>query len=218
MLIGKENTLSITKTARYFSFGELGDKTVNIWFVCHGYGQLASYFIQKFEKFDPQTNFIVAPEALSKFYLNGEFTGRVGATWMTKEDRLNEIKDYINYLNEVYRLVLEQVNSKEKIKITVLGFSQAGATINRWVMDGKVDFHRLIVWAGQFPHDMDYEKAKELFNSKEIHYVYGTQDELIKETDFQAHLKFLNEKGISPILTEFEGKHEIDINVLAKFM
>ena len=36
----------------------------------------------------------MAPEGLSRFYLEG-FSGKVGATWMTREDRLNDIDNYL---------------------------------------------------------------------------------------------------------------------------
>ncbi|MBK9635339.1 MAG: hypothetical protein IPO64_12805 [Bacteroidetes bacterium] len=64
-----------------------------IWNACQ-------IFIEKFEDFDPEEHFVIAPEALSKGYIDG-LTGRVGASWMTKEDRTNEIQDYINYLESV---------------------------------------------------------------------------------------------------------------------
>ncbi len=105
----KENHLKITKTARYYTLGELNDQTENVWFVIHGYGQLAEFFIKKFNVLNDGKTLIIAPEALSKFYLK-EFTGRVGATWMTREDREHEIEDYINYLNTLYDTVLKNID------------------------------------------------------------------------------------------------------------
>src|ERR1051325_10016453 len=46
---------------------------------------------------------LVAPEGLSRFYLSERATERrVGASWMTREDRLAEIADYLGYLDAVY--------------------------------------------------------------------------------------------------------------------
>jgi hypothetical protein len=34
--------------ARYYKLGEINKDTVQVWFVLHGYGQLAQYFLRKF--------------------------------------------------------------------------------------------------------------------------------------------------------------------------
>ena len=97
----QELHISIPRTARYFTIGEITPNTKNIWFVLHGYGQLAKKFIEPFEELSNDETVIIAPEALSRFYLNGG-NGNIGANWMTKEDRDNEINDYVNYLDELY--------------------------------------------------------------------------------------------------------------------
>ena len=43
----KEHSIKIEKTAYYYSIGELNNETNEIWIACHGYGQLAKYFIKK---------------------------------------------------------------------------------------------------------------------------------------------------------------------------
>ena len=45
----QEHHLSVTRTARYFTLGSLDNNTQQVWFVLHGYGQLAQFFIRKFE-------------------------------------------------------------------------------------------------------------------------------------------------------------------------
>src|SRR5688572_22997918 len=92
--------ITTKKTARYFTLGSLDENTKDIWLVLHGYGQLAEYFIRNFKPIQHPTNFFIAPEALSRFYVN-ETTGRIGATWMTKEDREHEIADYLMYLDTI---------------------------------------------------------------------------------------------------------------------
>ena len=63
-----------------------------LWYVLHGYGQLAAPFLEEFRAIDDGTRLIVAPEALSRFY-EGDAQARlhkdasVGASWMTREDR-----------------------------------------------------------------------------------------------------------------------------------
>ena len=74
----------------------------------HGLGQLASVFIGYFKTIATPTRLIVAPEALSRHYIpqsgsSGTKDARIGATWMTREDRDNEIADYVEYLDAVWR-------------------------------------------------------------------------------------------------------------------
>ena len=115
-----DHTLKISKTAHY-SIAEpaLFDEHNKIWMVFHGYGQLAKYFIKKFDCLVTAGDVVVALEGLSRAYING-FTGRVGASWMTKEDRLIEIEDYQAYISQIHSAVLERFGNQ---KVTVLGFS-----------------------------------------------------------------------------------------------
>jgi hypothetical protein len=86
-----QNELGFSFKARYSRLGEINDDTEQVWFVIHGYGQLAHYFIRKFALLENKNTCIIAPEGLSRFYVNelkeGGFrnSDRVGATWMTKE-------------------------------------------------------------------------------------------------------------------------------------
>ena len=107
-MIISTNIMKTLKTARYYLAGSPSGKTKNIWIVIHGYGQLAGKFIQQFEFLINDETVVIAPEGLSRFY-TGSATGElIGAGWMTKEERDNEIKDYIISLttNKVYDLCL----------------------------------------------------------------------------------------------------------------
>jgi hypothetical protein len=42
-----------------------------IWLVLHGYGQLAEFFIRKFQVFDSPARLFVAPEGTNYTYLEG---------------------------------------------------------------------------------------------------------------------------------------------------
>src|ERR671913_1620 len=94
------HALVVPRTARYYTLGPTHGFPRELWIVCHGYGQLASRFVSQFAALDDGTRLIVAPEALSRFYLDpipkrrNEASPRVGASWMTREDRESEIADY----------------------------------------------------------------------------------------------------------------------------
>ncbi|MEO1653896.1 MAG: phospholipase [Bacteroidota bacterium] len=210
----KIHHIEVKKTARYATWGEPNPQTKQLWFACHGYGQLAPYFIKKFDMLDPQENFVVAPEALSRFYQGG-FTGRVGATWMTKEDRENEIKDYLAYLQSLYTSIIREIPVDiDQLKINLLGFSQGTATISRWAFTGQIPFQRLIIWAGGIAHDVDYARAPEILENRVVYFVYGTQDELIQQDQFQKQLEQIENNKIPAQVITFEGKHELNREII----
>ena len=154
-----EKHLNISISAAYHTLNELTDKTKNIWFVCHGQGQLAEYFIKKFEVLNSEENFVIAPQGLSRYYLNG-FTGRVGASWMTKEDRLTEIDNQQVLLQEIW--TNEVGDQAEGKRVIFFGFSQGTATISRFIGYSKVPFDKLVLWAGMFPPDLPAENFEHL--------------------------------------------------------
>jgi predicted esterase len=187
------------KTARINLLGKLGVETKYIWIVLHGYGELSPYFIRKFTKIVDTENVVIAPEALSRFYLNG-FNGRVGATWMTKEERLQDIEDYLCYLDEVYNRFVENK------QVIVVGFSQGAATASRWVSYSEKKFNSLILWCGVFPPDLPMELNKKFNLLKNIIFVNGNADKLVSEE--------IIEKSTSSLYFNikkkyFEGGHQI---------
>ena len=217
----KEHSITINFKARYFQLGEITSETKAIWFVLHGYGHLAKYFVKKFEPLVEQGICVVAPEGLSKFYLEDvnsrvkSGNNRVGATWMTREDRLVDIENYIEYLNSVYNVVLLRTPSKP---VTLLGFSQGAATVSRWAIHNAVHYDNLILWSGVFPDDMDFEKGKSLFKNKSVKIVYGNKDPFLNDARL-AEMKNLSDKlGITTAPIVFDGEHEIDKETLLKLV
>src|SRR5215213_7354677 len=122
-----EHHLSVTRTARYYTLGPLDGAPREVWVVCHGFGQLASRFLRHFDAIDDGTRLVVAPEALQRFYLDElkipAAERRVGATWMTREDRLADINDYVGYLDALCEELFRRV-PRGSARLVVLGFSQ----------------------------------------------------------------------------------------------
>jgi len=69
-----QHYIDVTLKATFYTQNKLSPSTKRIWLIFHGYGQLSEYFLRKFHTLDPETNFLIAPQGLSKFYLEG-FTG-----------------------------------------------------------------------------------------------------------------------------------------------
>jgi predicted esterase len=211
----QERRLTVTHSARYFT---LGRPEREVWFVLHGYGQLAARFLPHFESLNDGTRLIVAPEALSRFYLTESPTERrVGASWMTREDRLTEIEDYVRYLDAVYADVFGSLDAG-RIKVTVLGFSQGTATACRWTTLGAPRVDRLIVWGGEVPPDLDLtrEPAAGRLRSLRLALVYGRRDQFFTPKVVASTEARLREHGIPYALVPFDGGHEIDAAVLRR--
>ena len=209
----KEQTIETKKTARYYTLGTLSENTKTVWFVCHGYGQLANYFLRNFKLLENEKTFVISPEGFHRYYLNG-FSGRVGASWMTKEDRLNDIADYVAYLDQLYDKVFNQVD-RNNITVNVLGFSQGGATAIRWTCQGISKIDNLILWAAVYPPDLNFEADTQTLNSLNFKLVIGDDDEFISESALLEHANLLDEKGINYEIIRYNGTHNIDSDTLA---
>ncbi len=211
--VSEELFITIPKTARYYLHGIPSSKTKEVWFVVHGYGQLAAYFIRNFEQFDPETTLVIAPEGLSRFYLEGTTpNSRIGATWMTKEDRENEIKDYVQYFDLLLADILQKVSTD--VSVNVFGFSQGCSTLCRWVAYGNVKPARMVLWAGTFPPDVDLKVFASKFQGFEVDVVYGKNDEYLSWINADEITQWMTSAGIDFRVTTFDGKHEILKDVL----
>ncbi len=211
----REVKINITKTARYQTYGNL-NTAKHVWFVLHGYGQLAKYFIRNFHILNPDEHFVVAPEGFHRFYLNG-FDGRVGATWMTKEARLDDIDDYINFLDRVYEAAILPGLTTQKTVIT-FGFSQGVATASRWIAYGKYKPNKAIMWAGSFPPDLKPLEAKKSFSSIKTLCCVGTKDPFVKEKQIEETKKQLEALKIDADWFTYEGEHKIPAAELERIM
>jgi len=203
----QEHVLTTSRTARYFTRGAL-ERAADVWFVCHGYGQLAARFLERFRPLEAEQRCIVAPEGLSRFYLSeNPAERRVGASWMTREDRLHEIEDYVRYLDAVHAAVAQQA-----AKTTALGFSQGTATVCRWAALGSSRIERLILWGGEVPPDLDLKRLR----VAQLVLVYGTHDEFFTPKVVAANEARLREHGIPYELLSFDGGHALDADTLGR--
>jgi predicted esterase len=205
--------ISVSKTARYFTLGELNKDTKIVYFALHGYGQQAQKFVYKFDHLSEDT-FVIVPEALSRFYWD-ESKGITGASWMTKDDRLFEIQDYCNYLEHVLNLFKSEI--PVSAKLILLGFSQGGATAMRFLLLKKVmRVDVLQIWASELPSDLNYLENKPVFEKISFYFVYGLNDEYISEVRLNQFRKLFILHDLNPEIISFEGRHEIDRPTLLK--
>lgn len=211
-----EEHIAITRSARIYSLGDASSAN-DVWIVCHGYGQLAGRWIEEFQPIAGDGRLIVAPEGLHRFYIDPPpapaSRRRVGATWMTREDRATDIADYVRYLDAV----LDHVGA-ESARIRALGFSQGCATVVRWAAMGKSRIDELILWTGEVPPDVDMQPAAARLRQTRIVLTYGTNDDLIPQTVQARNRELLDSAGLSYQVHHFEGGHHMDDGLLKRLI
>jgi predicted esterase len=216
----QEHHIQVQRTARYYTIGEPGPATREVWFVCHGYGEVVAEFVREFEIIADPARVIIAPEALSRYYLATDSgfhpaEAKVGASWMTREDRDAEIADYVAYLDALYDEIIGKVN-RETVSVTALGFSQGGATANRWVTRGRARVDRLVMWGALIASDADLNHAATFFRDVKLTIVYGKRDRYLREAMIADYEKLLREKGVPYELLTFDGGHRMDRETLRR--
>ncbi|HMQ67677.1 MAG TPA: hypothetical protein PKA90_07175 [Ignavibacteria bacterium] len=206
-----EHNIIVNKTARYCSNDPGESKITNTWIVIHGYAQLAKDFIREFEFLSVPEALIVAPEGLSKFYSKNN----PAASWMTKEDRSNEINDYINYLEKIFTEINNSCDLTSS-KINLLGFSQGVHTAVRWFIKSRYHFDKLILCSSDFPGDADFAGLKEKLSRSELFYLQGRNDRITTPERFAENLELLRNNNIKAEEIYFDGQHEIDPDAILK--
>lgn len=206
-------SISIPRTARYYTAGGEGGDPREVWFVLHGYGQLAEGFLLEFDGVAASERRIVAPEGLSRFYLESG-SGPVGASWMTRRGREEEIDDYVRFLDSVYASLFG--NLSPETKVHVLGFSQGAATAFRWAAYGVSRFDRLTLWAGGVPPDVDLAECRSRLEGLELTLVVGTRDRYLDEAGVARETERLVGAALPHRVVRFEGGHRLDSETLSR--
>ena len=207
-----EHHLPITRTARYFTLGDPA-RAQHIWFALHGYGQLAATFLGYLATLDTGSRLIVAPEGLSRFYLD-QGRGPIGASWMTKEDREHEIADYVSYLDALYDAVRSQTPATARS--CLLGFSQGVATAGRWLDRGRSAHDAYCFWAGSLPAELDLSNPPPALAGRRVALAIGHRDEFLPQDWLERE-----STRLAPVAGEvrqfpFHGGHRLDRTVLGE--
>ena len=200
-----EKQVSYTTTNTYATLNTLGASTKNVWMVFHGMGYLSKYFIRYFDGLDPKENFIIAPQAPSKYYQGKNFK-HVGASWLTRERTEDETKNILAYIDEVAATELNLDN----VRFIVMGYSQGVSIATRWLSSRKIQCDSLLLHSGGIPVELTSEDFTYLKSECEVIYLYGTKDQYITEArKTEEELKGNKLFGNRLEIETFDGIHEI---------
>jgi predicted esterase len=213
----RTESIRVSRTALFASLGpEPGPAVSELWYILHGQSMRAAAFLETARVLESPSRLLIAPEALSRHYEGEISTSRnatVGATWMTREERESEIRDYVAYLDDLHALMTERFAGSPP-PVTVLGFSQGGATGVRWVAQGKVRVARLIVWASSLPPDVNFAELYARQGQPRVSYVAGTRDIYITPKVLGAQHAILNGAKVPFEAVSFDGGHRLDNGAL----
>ncbi|RZS93687.1 alpha/beta hydrolase [Aquimarina brevivitae] len=167
----KEHLVSYQSTNSYSTLHKLSATTENVWIVFHGIGYLSRYFIRLFNHLDSDKNYIIAPQAPSKYY-KGEDYRKVGSSWLTKENTAIDKQNVLAYVDAI----IEHENIPEDKNLIVLGYSQGVSIASRWVTSRKTKCDSLLFVSGGFPKELGKEDVAFLENQTRIIHILGEKD------------------------------------------
>ncbi len=207
-----QKTASYTSSNTYDTLNTLTKKTQNVWLVFHGIGYLSRFFIPYFSSLNAEENYIICPQAPSKYYKDANYR-RVGASWLTKENTKVDTENVLNYIDSV----IKAEELPENINLIVLGYSQGVSIACRWLAKRKHTCQKLILISGVFPIELNSDDFSHLPDLKISHTV-GDNDPLFEKVNVKKQedrmlnifpqLKFINHNG----------GHQMDINLLPDYI
>lgn len=209
----KQVTYQTTNT--YETLNEFTDKTKNIWIVLHGIGYLSKYFIKYFDELNTDENYIIAPQAPSKYYLKNQYK-YVGASWLTKENRILETSNVLTYLDAVY--ATEEF--PPDCNLIVFGFSQGVSIATRWIASRKIKCSKIVLYAGGIPKELTPEDFDFLnYQETEVSVIVGDKDQYltgeVMKYESGRIAELFQGKAKQNI---FEGGHEVKKEIVNKLI
>ena len=205
-------TVSYSSSNTYNTLNSLSPNTKNIWLVFHGIGYLSRYFITYFSSLNSEENYIICPQAPSKYY-KGDNYKRVGASWLTKENTVLETENVLNYIDAV----IENEEIPKNINLIVLGYSQGVSIASRWVAKRQQLCEKLILISGVFPNELSSNDFTHLPHLKVSHTV-GSNDPLFEKENVKKQ-----EDRMQTIFPQIKyinhnGGHQMDFNLLKAYL
>ncbi len=203
----KEITYATNKS--YSTLNQLSERTKTVWFVCHGMGYLSRYFLKYFKSLNAEENYIIAPQAPSKYYIQPKM--HVGSNWLTRDNTEVETENIMTYFDAV--LKAEQI--PDNINLIVLGYSQGVSVATRYLAKRQLQCSQLILHSGGIPKELTAEDFKYLNKDAKVKLIYGTEDEYLDEARIKEEsLKAVALFGESVIILPFEGKHVVNVDYI----
>jgi len=209
-----EKEVSYQTTNSYSTLNTLTTNTKNVWLVSHGIGYLSRYFLKYFDQLDSVENYIIAPQAPSKYYLGSKYR-HVGASWLTKENTVKETKNVMRYFDAV----LETEVLPSNVNLIILGYSQGVSIVTRYLASRKLKCTKLLLLSGGIPQELNSQDFTYFEGKTKVTLIYGSQDEYLTEANMEIAIKrFYELFGNTASIITFDGIHEVKKELLNQFV
>jgi predicted esterase len=203
----EEKEITYTTHNSYSTLNTLTERTKTVWFVCHGMGYLSRYFLRYFKALDTEENYIIAPQAPSKYYIQPKM--HVGANWLTRDETEAGMKNILNYFDSVFEA--EQI--PDDINLIIFGYSQGVSVSMRYAAKRKLQCSQLILHSGGIPKELTTEDFEYLSPDTKVKLIYGTEDQYLDADrialeSLKAEALFGDRVTVLP----FDGKHVVNVD------
>ncbi len=204
-----EKEITYKTNNSYETLNRLTDATKNVWLVFHGMGYLSKYFLKYFKSLDKNENYIIAPQAPSKYYIQPKM--HVGANWLTRDNTEVGMRNIMNYLDAV---IENEMIPKDK-NLIVFGYSQGVSIATRYVSKRQLQPLQLVLHSGGIPKELTPDDYGYLNADCNVKLIYGTEDEYLDEARIEIEHKRASELfGERLEILPFEGKHIVNVDYI----
>lgn len=205
----EEKEITYTTSNSYSTLNTLTERTKSVWFVCHGMGYLSRYFLRYFKHLNAEENYIIAPQAPSKYYMQPKM--HVGANWLTRDNTESGMQNILNYFDAVF----EAETIPKNINLIVFGYSQGVSVAMRYLAKRQLQCSQLVLHSGGIPKELTTKDFEYLSEDTKVKLIYGTEDEYLDAERIvyekqRAEELFENRLQIFP----FDGKHVVNVDFI----
>jgi len=191
-----------TVHGRYYLRKAGGKPSSALLVAFHGYGQHAKRMLAELERIEGMESWnVLSIQALHPFY--DPDSRRVGASWMTRQDREVAIADNLAYVRDVVGKVKSQIG--EGGPLVYLGFSQGAAMAHRSAVLAGIPCQGVIAVVGDVPPELG---EHDLSQVPPVLIACGSRDAWYDEFKLRADVKLLRDKGVEVDPFRFDGSHE----------
>ena len=193
----------------YSTLNTLTEDTKTVWFICHGMGYLSRYFLKYFKGLNAKENYIIAPQAPSKYYIQPKM--HVGANWLTKDETKVGMQNILNYFDAIF----ETEAIPQDKNLIILGYSQGVSVAMRYMVFRKLQCSQLILHSGGIPKELIATDFEYLNSSTSVKLIYGTSDEYLDEERIESESdRAIELFGSKVQFLPFDGTHVVNVDLI----
>ena len=108
--------------------------------------------------------------------------------------------------------------ARDGARVNAIGFSQGTATATRWAMHGSAPLHRLVLWGGLMPPEVDLSRGGEVLRGARLTLVVGNKDHYVTNSVLAAEQSRLDSAGVLYDTVTFDGGHVVSRKAFSRLL